>query len=225
MQCCIRNVTLIIFVISEITERSRELIEIADDLREVFELPKGGDLPVRSCGTRWISQKRKALQQILDRYGVYIHHLTTLCQYTSIKGDDRARLKGYLWQWQHAKNLVGCVMFIDAMKPASLLSLTLQELNTDIVLCIEQILKTFKSLTNLQAKDPREWPSVKLVKERMKVVSEESQYQGVKLMLYNQITLENCKKDVLNDLQCLSVKLKERLEWSDTQLLRSFLVF
>ena len=94
------------------------------------------------------------------------------------------------------------------------------------VLCIEQILKTFKSLTNLQAKDPREWPSVKLVnKERMKFVSEESRYQGVKLMLHNQITLENCKKDVLNDLQRLSVKLKERLEWSDTQLLRSFLVF
>ena len=85
-------------------------------------------------------------------------------------------------------------MFIDAMKPTSWLSLTLQELNTDIVLCIEEILKTFKSLTNLQAKDPREWPSMKLVKERMKVVSEESQYQGVKLMLYNQITLENCKR-------------------------------
>ena len=85
-------------------------------------------------------------------------------------------------------------MFIDAMKPTSLLSLTLQELNTDIVLCIEQILKAFKSLTNLHAKDPREWPSVKLVKERMKVVSEESQYQGVKLMLYNQLTLENCKR-------------------------------
>ena len=161
----------------------------------------------------------------MDRYGVYIHHLTTLCQDTSIKGDDRARLKGYLRQWQHSKILVGCAMFIDAMKPASLLSLTLQELNTDIVLCIEQILKAFKYLTNLQAKDPLEWPSVKLVKERMKVVSEESQYQGVKLMLYNQITLENCKKDVLNDLQRLIVKLKERLEWSDTQLLRSFLVF
>ena len=43
--------------------------------------------------------------------------------------------------------------------------------------------------------------------------------------MYNQITLEKCKKDVLNDLQRLIVKLKERLEWSDTQLLRSFLVF
>ena len=166
-------------------------MKIADDLREVFELPKGGNLPVRSCGTMWIIHKRKALQWILDRYGVYIHHLTTLCQDTSIKGDDRARLKGYLRQWQHTKILVSCAMFIYAMKPAYLLSLTLQELNTDIVLCIEQILKTFKSLTNLQAKDPREWPSVKLVnKERMKVVSEESQYQGIKLMLYN----NNCRK-------------------------------
>ena len=172
------------------------------------------------------NSQKEALQRILDCYGVYIHDPTTLCQDTSIKGNDRAHLKGYLWQRQHAKILVGCAVFIDAMKPASLLSLTLQELNTDIVLCIEQILKMFKSLSNLQAKDPREWPSVKLVnKERMKVVSEESQYQDVKLMLHNQITVENCKKDVLNDLQRLSVKLKERFQWSDTQLLRSFSVF
>ena len=116
-------------------------------------------------------------------------------------------------------------MFIDAMKPAFLLSLTLQDLNTDIVLCIEQIVKVLKPLSNSEAKDPWECPSVKLFKERMKVVSEESEYQGVKLKLYNQITLENYKKDVLNDLQCLSVKLKERLEWSDTQLIRSFLAF
>ena len=122
-------------------KRSHELMEIADDLREVFELPKGGDLPVRSCGTRWISHKRKALQRVLDCYGVYIHHLTTVCQGTSIKKDDR----GYLQQWQHAKILVGCAMFIDAMKPASLLSLTLQELNTDIVTNFEgvQILSQF----------------------------------------------------------------------------------
>ena len=33
-----------------------------------------------------------------------------------------------------------------------------------------------------------------------KVVSEESECQGVKLKLYNQIPLHNCKKDVLNDL-------------------------
>ena len=37
-------------------------MEIAEDLRAVFELPKGGDLPVRSCGTRWISHKNEAVQ-------------------------------------------------------------------------------------------------------------------------------------------------------------------
>ena len=52
---------------------------------------------------------------------------------------------------------------------------------------------------------------MKLVKERVKVVSEESKYQGVKLKLYNQVTLESCKNDVLNNLQGLSVKLKNSL--------------
>ena len=92
-------------------KRSSELMEIADDLREMFELPKGGDLTVRSCGTRWISHKKEALQQVLDHYGVYIHYLKTLYQDTSIKNDDRARLKGYLRQWQLPRILVGCGMF------------------------------------------------------------------------------------------------------------------
>ena len=37
-------------------------------------------------------------------------------------------------------------MFIEAVRPVAVLSLSLQELNTDIVLCIECTLKIFKVL-------------------------------------------------------------------------------
>ena len=43
-------------------KKTRELSEIIGDLKEVFELPKGGDLPVQCQGTRRISHKGKALQ-------------------------------------------------------------------------------------------------------------------------------------------------------------------
>ncbi len=42
-----------------------ELYSITENLKEVFELPKGGNRPVRSQGTRWISHKRKALVKSL----------------------------------------------------------------------------------------------------------------------------------------------------------------
>lgn len=45
-------------------------VSLVDDL----SLPKGGHLPVRSHGTRWITHKRKALQRVLDRYGMYVHN-------------------------------------------------------------------------------------------------------------------------------------------------------
>ena len=44
-------------------KKARELSDIASDLKEVFKLPKGGDMPVRAQGSRWICHKRAALQR------------------------------------------------------------------------------------------------------------------------------------------------------------------
>ena len=46
-------------------KKSRELSDIASDLKEFFELSKGGNLPVQFQGSQWISHKRSALQRLL----------------------------------------------------------------------------------------------------------------------------------------------------------------
>ena len=79
-------------------------------------LPKGGNRPVRSQGTRWISHKRRALQHLLDRYGMYIAHLTSLASDSSVKPIDRAKLKGYLGKWKQPKVLIGTALFIEVLK-------------------------------------------------------------------------------------------------------------
>ena len=66
-----------------------ELSDLIDDLKEVFELPEGGNLPVRAHGSRWITYKWKALQRVVDRYGAYLNHLATLIEDASIKSTDR----------------------------------------------------------------------------------------------------------------------------------------
>ena len=43
-------------------KKSRKVADIVSDLKEVFNFPDGGNLPVRSQGSRWIAYKRKALQ-------------------------------------------------------------------------------------------------------------------------------------------------------------------
>ena len=84
------------YLYSKSPKKLRELSDIVSDLREVFEFGEGGDAPIRSQGSRWIAHKRQALQRIVDRYGAYLSHLTTLTSDSSVSGADRARLKGYL---------------------------------------------------------------------------------------------------------------------------------
>ena len=69
-------------------KKSRELAGIVVDLKEVFEFPKGGDKPIRSQGSRWITHKRNALQRFIDRYGAYLNHLITLSEDETIRSDD-----------------------------------------------------------------------------------------------------------------------------------------
>ena len=202
-------------------KKLRELASLVDDLKEVFDFPKGGDKPIRCQGTRWISHKRRALQRVLDRYGAYITHLIALVEDPALKSIDRAKLNGYLRLWKQSKVLVGCAMYVEVLKPASILSLTLQDDSADIVTGMENTLKSMNALKCLQRQEPQEWPTVKLMKGR---IDEHQQYQGVTLENFDD-TFEQCKGQVLADVERLQNKVKERLAWSDTDLLRAILVF
>ena len=113
--------------------KCRELSDLVDHLKEVFEFPESGNLPVRAHGSRWITYKRRASKRVVDRYGAYLNHLTTLIEDRSIKSTDRQRLKGYLLKWREARMIIASALYTDALKPASLLSLTLQDDDINIV--------------------------------------------------------------------------------------------
>ena len=119
--------------------------------------------------------------------------------------------------------LIGCAMYVEALKPVSLLSLALQK-GADIVTSIQNTLNSVKALKSLSELAPIEWPTVKLMKRRLKDVGDQKEYQGIVLQNFES-TLEQCKKHVLDDICRLKQKIKERLEWSDIQLMRSILVF
>lgn len=76
-------------------------------------------MPIRSQGSRWINHKRRALQRFVDRYGAYIKHLLTLVEDKTVRSNDRAKLKGYLQKWRHARILVGAALYVDLLKSPS----------------------------------------------------------------------------------------------------------
>ena len=89
-------------------KKSRELANIVEDLKEIWELSDGGDLPVRSEGSRWINHKRKALQRLVDRYGCFLNHLATLSVDQSINSTDRASLERLSTEMEAVKNSHRC---------------------------------------------------------------------------------------------------------------------
>ena len=125
-------------------KKCRELSDLVTDLKEVFEFPDCGNLPVhvRAHGSRWITYKQKALQRVVDRCGAYRSHLATLIEDRSIKSMDRQRLKGFLLKYREARMIIGCALYTDALKPASLFSLTLQDDDVNIVQGIKHILQS-----------------------------------------------------------------------------------
>ena len=206
-------------------KKTRELEEIVKELREVYKLPTGGNIPVRSQGSRWISHKRKALQLVVDHYGAYIRHLITLSEDSSVKADERARIKRYLRTWTRYSGIVGCAMYVDILKPPSLLSMSLQASKLDVVLGIKDTLKSITELKNLEKKDPFEWPSVKLLLRKMEDEGDKKLYQGAKLQNFNESVQLRLKQDALHDLAELDEKMRERLMWSDVKVLHALLVF
>lgn len=69
-------------------------------------------------------------------------------------------------------------MYVDVLKAPAHLSLTLQEENLDIVLGIQHLLKSSKSLKKMAGQDPLDWPTVKLVRNRVKDEGDDKVYQG-----------------------------------------------
>ena len=100
------------------------------------------------------------MQRIVDRFGAYTQHLTTMIHDSSVMPADKAEVRGYLHKWSEGKMLVGCALYIDALKIPSLLSLSLQVDGVDVVQGIQNILKSSASWCHDL---PNQWPTVKLV--------------------------------------------------------------
>lgn len=89
---------------------------------------------------------------------------------------------------------------------------------------VKQILKAHRSLQQLSSTPPDEWPAVN-VSQQLTVQDGNVSYQGVQLRHYSDSVVTICKDQVLVDLRRLDGEIRERLEWPNTDMLRSILVY
>lgn len=104
----------------------------------------------RSEGTVWASQewqhpssssrlhKRNTFQRVVDRYEAYISHPLTLLEDSTVKAKDKADLREYPRKLVQYKAILGCALYVDIVKPPSLLSLSLQGVEVDTIFGIKR---------------------------------------------------------------------------------------
>jgi hypothetical protein len=121
--------------------------------------------------------------------------------------------------------IIGSALYTDTLKPASLLSLTLQDDDINIVQGIKHILKSHSSLKKLTSQNPVEWPVTKVVLGRLKDENGGKVYQGSELHRFKYTTTKSCADQALADLKSLDGWMRACLEWSEVDLMRSILLF
>ena len=178
----------IYYLYAKAPKKCRELEEVIASLAKCLDVSEfsesGGKRPIRSCGTRFICHKVAALEWIIDKFGAYMSHLTTLFEDPSTKPADRQKLKAYVKRWSDSKVLLGCATFHDILKPVAMLCEVLQRDQVCLVSAIEAVLKSSNALDKLKVKKVTEFSSVQKVMLRVKSVEEGKTYQGFELTYY-----------------------------------------
>ena len=117
-------------VYEESAKKCREIkcviLELIACLTEEEMPTQGGSRPIRACGTHFASHKVAALKRLIDLFGAYLGHLTTLANDPQVKAADRQKMKGYILKWQDSKILLGCAFFHDLLRPSATLCKMLQ---------------------------------------------------------------------------------------------------
>lgn len=199
-------------------KKLRELKEIHELYKESMTFDEGGIKPPKASGTRWISHKLKAMKTCLDKWGIYIQHLESLCEDKTIKSQDRAKLKGYLQQWRKSKMPILLAFFIDLLEIPSRLSLALQKEEIDTVYAAMSLQKTGERFDMFERKDFDKLPHVKHFLS--KVTTSDTRkvyYQGIELVNYESelSRARQSKNDLLKKVRdCIEKRIEQNEESS-----------
>ena len=204
-------------------KKCRALETIVEELKACLEpseiSKKGGSRPLRACGTRFVAHKVAALERMVERFGAYLAHLVAMTEDTSFQAADRLKMKGYVLKWQNTDVLLGCAVFRDILKPASVLSQVLQGEEICVVRAIEATFKSKKSLDKLKSTAFEELPTVKTVLDRIeKKGGTAPLYQGIDLKKFDQ-SIARLKSQTPEWIAALEMCLQQRTTSNEVELL------
>ena len=185
---------------------------------EEGEMEGKGNKPLRASGTRFIGHKIAAIRRIIERYGGYLAHLTSLTEDSTVTQVDKQNIS-YMLKWRNSKVLLGCALFHDILQPAAAFSMVLQNDELCIIDSIESILKTNDAIIKLKTTPFEE---LQTVLSRLHRSDDEVTYQEAPLIGHKEsIAYLTAHKNEYMEL--VLTCLKERVKLQHPELLTNTL--
>ena len=162
-------------------KKLRQLKELVDIYEDSFEFVEGGFKPKKASGTRWIGHKTRALDVIVDKYGIFMQHLENLTEDKSYPSKERAKFKGWHQKWTNARIPLLACLSIEVLAPARILSKIFQAEEVDVVAVGHNLQKTKQQLDRIERKDFDQLPTVQRFLNNVEEDEGEFKYQDVVL--------------------------------------------
>ena len=98
----------------------------------MYEFSNNRVKPHHATGTCWIDHKMKAMEGMLDKYGVYMKHIKNVLA-DGNKKNNKATLQGKRGKLLEATTLSCAAFFLEILEPAKMLSLMSQKKDIKIL--------------------------------------------------------------------------------------------
>ena len=126
----------IYYLYANSSKKQRELKNLFNVLEGQFEKYSAGVRSVKATGTRWTDHKIRAMDRVVEKFGLYNQYLQNVISNTA-NAKARATIEGKYAKLVDAKVLLRCVLFIDVLAEAENFSLKTQNIDINIIDIIE----------------------------------------------------------------------------------------
>ena len=199
----------------------KELVEIYSDS---FEFLDQGVKPKKASGTRWIAHKTRALDLIIDKFGLLMQHLENLSEDKSYPAKERHTFKGWYNKWMKARIPLLICVFVEVLAPAGILSKAFQSKDINVVTTDSLLSQCKLQLQIIEQKPFEELPTVRPFLEKVKVDDDgKSKFQDVVLKDFDRgkESARNLKSTLAS---VISKTIQLRLEDGNDSVVSKYLV-
>ena len=114
------------------SKKVRELKNLYQILKEQFETYGNNIRPVMSNGTSWIDLRIRAMEKLVNKFGLYMQHIQNITPDTT-KQLDCVKLQGKFSTLIESNVILQAAFLLDILEKAKIFNLCTQKVDTNII--------------------------------------------------------------------------------------------